>query len=233
MSPAVPYIYVGDDPANPVIDSDDVALVVIDMQEYFCRPDSVFAGMLEARDRQAAEAYQDRVKGTVIPNILRLLDHFRARGKFIGFTEYGSYTPEGTDLPAWARTINMRSAESMGANALPPLTDPSARVISEFDPQPGEIVFPKTTSGPLAGTSMDQALRSVAAEWVIVTGVVTDVCVLGAARELADAGFKTIVAEDGCATAQGQWQHEAALQILQGAFSDVLSTDEILRALTR
>lgn len=226
-------IYVND-LDEPIIDADNVALIVVDMQEYFCRPDSRLAKVIQLMTPDGGRAYQDRLADIVIPNTLALLEWFRNKHKFVGFTEFGAYTADALDLPAWARSVNEMSKELIGDICLLPLVDPSLRVISEFSPRVGEFVFQKSTSGPLAGTSLAQALRSVGVDWVIVTGVCSDICVLGAARELADVGFKTIVAEDAAAAALGgDPQHKAALDILRGSFSDVLTTKQVLAALSR
>lgn len=216
---------------EPEIDASSVALVVVDMQENFVRPDSLVNENARVRNPDGSAVYHRRMDEIVIPNTLRLLEYFRHQGKFIAFTLYGSFRPDGSDLPAWSKALEEIAVDRIGSRVHLPFTDPGTNVISEFSPQPGELVVPKSTSGVLAGTSIDQALRQVGAETVVITGMATDVCVMGTARELADAGFKSIVVEDATATTRGDWEHEAALRLLQNIFADVLSTDQVLTAL--
>ncbi len=69
----------------------------------------------------------------------------------------------------------------------------------------------KTSSGPLNSTKLDQTLRNMGIETLIVTGLTTDVCVTQTARETADRGFQVIIAEDACTTLSEE-MHRGALQ---------------------
>jgi nicotinamidase-related amidase len=140
--------------------------------------------------------YFRRVQEFVIPNVQRLLERARQRGLFIVFTEAGSIRPDGADLPGWMR----RHIAMSGAAVYPPFSDPSCRVDDNVAPRPGELIVQKTTSGPLNSTKLDQTLRVLGIDTVIVTGVVTDVCVAQTAREFGDRDFNAIVVEDACAS---------------------------------
>jgi nicotinamidase-related amidase len=203
------------------------ALVVVDMQEYFCRTDSALARWVGALGGIAADGwYYATLTDTVVPNIGRLLADFRSRGRPVLFTEFGSRTPDGDDLPGWAKRHNELAVALIGERCYPPLTDPSARVIAELAPAPSDRIVQKTTSGPLAGTSIDQELRSLGVRRVVVTGVATDVCVTGMARELADSDFDTTVVRDACAT-PSRASHEAALLSI-ATFSEIAETADLL-----
>ena len=89
-----------------------------------------------------------------------------------------------------------------------------------------------TSSGPLASTRLDQTLRHLEVDSVVVTGLTTDVCVAQAARELADRGFRAVIAEDACTTISEE-MHRSALQAFNIAFGRVQSTNEIIELLAR
>lgn len=80
--------------------------------------------------------------------------------------------------------MNDGAVAALGERCFPPLSDAAARVIG------------KSTSGPLAGTRIDAHLWAVNADPVVVTGVMTDMCVTGMTRELADSGFEVVVVAD-------------------------------------
>ena len=205
----------------------DDALVVVDMQEYFCRPDSALARLVAALGGIAGDGwYYATLADTVVPNIGCFLADFRSRRRPVLFTEFGSRTPSGDDLPGWARRHNAMAVALVGERCYPPLTDPSARIIAELAPVPTDRVVQKATSGPLAGTSIDHELRSLGVRRVVVTGVATDVCVTGMARELADSDFDTIVVRDACAT-PSRASHEAALLSI-ATFSEIADTADVL-----
>jgi nicotinamidase-related amidase len=206
------------------------ALVVVDMQEYFCRPGHALARFIAALGEPgAADWYWHWLDTTVVPNISRLLAESRASDDMVLFTEFGSQAADGSDLPRWARRHNDMAMSALGERIYLPLSDPAARVIGELAPQAGDVVVRKTTSGPLAGTDIAARLRAAGAETVVVTGVVTDVCVTGMARELADADFDVLVVADACGAPMRE-SHEWALRVAIPTFASIVVTGDALAA---
>jgi nicotinamidase-related amidase len=199
-----------------------MALVVVDMQRYFCEPGHALGEFMERATRDGHDWYFDRVRNLVVPNVARLLEQFRSRDATVFFTEFGSRNADGSDLPLWARRHNDWCREHLGRPCYLPLADPASRVIDALAPAPGEPVIQKATSGPLAGTDIAQQLRTRGVETVVVAGVATSVCVLGMARELADSNFDVLVVADACAT-PGKDAHEAALALVSGSFGAVIT----------
>jgi biuret amidohydrolase len=216
---------------NPNASSDKLAthhtaLLVIDVQRYFVHPEYPFGKWVAGITPGGIDAYYQRVRDLVIPNIQRLLEGARQRGLFIVFTEAGSLRPDGADLPGWMR----RHIAMSGAAVYPPFSDPSCRVDDSVAPRPGELILQKTTSGPLNSTKLDQTLRVLGIDTVIVTGVVTDVCVAQTAREFGDRDFNAIVVEDACASTDDA-RHKAALETIAITFGFVESTEQVLARL--
>jgi nicotinamidase-related amidase len=199
---------------------------VIDVQRYFVHPEYPFGLWVAGTTPGGIDAYYQRVRDLVIPNIQRLLESARQRGLFIVFTEVGSLRPDGADLPGWMR----RHIAMSGAAIYPPFSDPSCRVDDSIAPRTGELILQKTTSGPLNSTKLDQTLRVLGIDTVIVTGVVTDVCVAQAAREFGDRDFNAIVVEDACASTDDA-RHKAALETIAITFGFVESTEQVLARL--
>ncbi|OBK46989.1 hypothetical protein A5655_08355 [Mycobacterium sp. 1081908.1] len=202
-------------------------LVVVDMQRYFCEPDSALARFVSRGLADGGSWYFDLLRRVVVPNIGRLLAEFRARGLRVVFTEFGSRTPDGGDLPPWARRMNELAVAAVGERCFLPLADPAARVIDDLQPVAGEEVFTKSTSGPLAGTAIHTHLADLKADPVVVTGVMTDMCVTGMVRELADSGYDVMLATDACATFV-QASHEWSTQFLGATFARPTETDAVV-----
>ena len=210
--------------------SDRTALLVIDMQRYFVRPEYTYGKSAMKDDSKRASAYFQRVLEIVIPNIKRLLEKCRVLGVYIVYTELGSQTPDGRDLPRWLRRKNESARQKVGDVIIPPFTDPSCRVDNRLAPQRSDHVLQKTTSGPLNSTKLDQTLRVVGINTIVVAGVLTDVCVAQTTREFGDRDFDAIVVEDACA-AGIETLHKAALETISNTFGTVVSTDEVLELL--
>ena len=66
---------------------------------------------------------------------------------------------------------------------------------------------------------------------LVVCGLTTAVCVGLTARQMADRGFRVVIASDAC-TEQSQQMHEAALLSFSHVFGQVRSTSEVMRFLT-
>ena len=81
------------------IDPFKSALLVIDVQRYFARPDYPFGQTIDKLVPGATVGYFERVKTTVLPNIKRLQDAFRAQDLPVIFVGVGTNL-EGRDLPA-------------------------------------------------------------------------------------------------------------------------------------
>jgi nicotinamidase-related amidase len=65
------------------------ALVVVDMQEFFCRPGSNFQQFVAVFDPEGTDWYADRVTNLVIPTIATLADQARAAGVPVLYTRFG------------------------------------------------------------------------------------------------------------------------------------------------
>jgi biuret amidohydrolase len=203
------------------------ALLVIDMQRYFVNPNLPYGKWLSQFDAAAARYYFDRVRSAVIPNIQRLLEGFRGSRAQVVYTEFGSVSSDGRDMPGWARRHNQLGREFVGSAVYPPFSDTSCRVDDAVSPQPDELVVQKTTSGPVNSTKLDYTLRSLGIDTVVVAGVVTDVCVAQTTREFGDRDFNAIVIEDACATLDAA-RHEATLATIGLTFGAVLTTEQVL-----
>jgi len=205
---------------------DRTALIVVDVQRYFVHPEYPFGKWVAELAADGADAYFKRVHALVIPNIQRLLERARQLGLFVVFTEVGSLQPDGADLPGWMR----RHIATSGAAVYPPFSDPSCRVDDSISPHPGELILQKTTSGPLNSTKLDQTLRVLKIDTVVVAGLVTDVCVAQTAREFGDRDFDAIVVDDACASMDDA-RHKAALETIAITFGFVASTEDVLARL--
>jgi nicotinamidase-related amidase len=207
------------------------ALVVVDMQEYFCKPGHAFLRFITALGGSEETAnYVDRLDRTVIPNIRKLVDRARARGDLVVVTEFGSPCCGGdAELPPWAHRHNQMAGDLIGEPIYLPVADAAARTIIELAPSTTDLILTRSTSGPLAGTDIVARMRAAGVERVVVTGVATDVCVTGWVRELADSGFSVSVPVDACASPLRRC-HDSALEMAIPAFAMPTETLALLSA---
>ena len=210
-----------------VFDPERTALLVIDVQRYFVHPGYPFGELFERLSPGVTAGYFQRVHEMVLPSIQYLLSGARARRMPVFFTATGTQMGDGCDLPGWLRELDELGIAVLGSRVWPAVEDPSWQVDDAVGPRAGEPVLVKASSGPLASTRLDQTLRHLGVDTVIVTGLTTDVCVTQAARELADRGFSAIVVEDACTTLSEE-MHRGALQAFNIAFGRVKTAREVM-----
>lgn len=203
------------------------ALLIVDVQRYFARPDYPFGQTFEKLLPGATNGYFKRVEAIVLPNIKRLQETFRARRLPVIFCGAGSYTQDGSDLPQWLSDFNQLSLMLLGARSIPMVDDPSWQIDDTVAPLPGEMVINKTSSGPLNSTRIDQILHNMGINSLVVCGLTTAVCVAQTARETADRGFRVVVAEDAC-TEMSEELHRAALETFSMTFGRVRDTNALV-----
>jgi len=113
----------------------------------------------------------------------------------------------------------------------------------DMQPRARDTVVQKDNVSVFAGASaavMDKTLKDAGIDTLIVTGLMTHVCVSGAARDAAAAprGYRVIVSSDATATrdlelATGatinhKTLHAASLATLEDTYGDVMTTDAII-----
>ncbi len=206
---------------DPVLVPGRVALLVIDVQNtYLARPDpATLTGEDLARFHRWTPFHQ-RMHGTVIPAIARLMAAFRAGGSPVVFARIAALLPDGRD-----RSLSQRKP---GWNdLLLPKDEWESQVVPALAPLPGEIMVTKTTDSALTGTNLRLVLQNMGVTHVVAAGIFTDQCVSSTVRSLADESFDVILVEDACA-AGSQELHEQELRILNRIYCEVMSAEELL-----
>jgi len=216
------------DQAPLTFDPLNSALLIVDVQRWFARPDYAFAQTIEKLVPGATDAYFERVASTVLPNVQRLQNRFRSMNRPVIFLGAGCYLPDGSDLPEWMREFDHLAKNLVGDRACPMVNDPSWQIDDSVAPLPHEMVLNKSSSGPLNSTKLDQILHNLGINSLVVCGLTTAVCVTQTARELADRSFRVIIAEDAC-TEMSQQMHEAALFTFAYVFGRVRKTNDVVK----
>ena len=91
-----------------------------------------------------------------------------------------------------------------------------------------EVAPERTAGSALHGTGIDQILRNLGLETLVIAGMATDMCVETTARDAADRGYNVIVVEDAVATFFPE-HHRAALSALARVYTQVWSTEQVLQ----
>lgn len=203
------------------IDPRTTALLLIDLQYLDAHPD--FGLGLDAKRRGVFErefAYYFREVEAIVPRLRSLLELARRCGVQVVHVRIGALTSDGRDIS--------NGHKRLGLKALPGSRE--IDILDELAPIDGEVVLSKGASGVFNATAVDQILRNMKIDTLIVGGVVTNYCVETAVRDAGDRGFDVFLLSDGCA-AMSEEQQRFALSTLDGVYCTVCSTDEVTAAL--
>lgn len=222
----VSFYYENDNDMGTIeIDPKKTALLIVDMQHVFItRPTLENPTPEELAEAERWEPFFSKIDSVVVPNNQRLLQAFRERNMNVCFAKIQCQKKDGSD-----RSLDQK-ATGYNELLLPPGT-PSAEIVPELKPMDDEIVVTKTTDSVLAGTSLRLWLNNMGIDTVVVTGVLTDQCVSGTVRSLADESFKVWLIEDAC-MASTQKIQDNELEILNNIYCHVINTDELIEALS-
>jgi nicotinamidase-related amidase len=174
------------------------ALVVIDMLDDFV------GGKLANPLAQA-----------IVGPLQRLLDHARTAGWVIVFSN-DAHEAGDPELRIW------------GEHAM--AGDPGARVIAELEPHPDvrELVSPKRAYGAFDDTDLDERLRSLGVDEVVLTGQHTHICVRHSAYGALRRGYEITIARDAVCAFEGVDEQEA-LEYLRTVYgARIATTDELI-----
>ena len=100
---------------------------------------------------------------------------------------------------------------------------PGAQVIPELEPRPGpaEIVSPKRAYGAFDGTGLDEQLKALGVDEVVVTGQHTHICVRHSSYGALIRGYRVTVPRDAVCTFEGVNEDEALEYLVMAYGADV------------
>jgi nicotinamidase-related amidase len=213
------------------LDPARTALVNIDMQYLDAHPDHGLGKILLERYPEAGRYFRDRLAQIAIPNQQRLLAAFRKDKLRIVHLTVGPHLPDNSDFVPLRREADERVERETGKKPVCyPVGTFEHGILPEVAPQPGELVLNKVSRSGFTSTGLDQLLRNLGAEYLLVTGVMTNSCVEMTARDAADRGYKTVIVDDACATFT-QDMHDAVLRTFRMLYGKVQTTAEVLAEL--
>lgn len=196
------------------------ALLCIDMQYLDAAPGyGVFAEAdASGVPFKAQQYYFNRLKTTVLPNVSRLQDAFRARDLEVIHTRIQSLTKDGRDRSPGHKRLGLHAAPG----------SKEAEFLEQVAPQENEIVINKTASGVFNSTNIAYILRNLEITGLFVVGVYSNECVSTAIRDACDLGFHVTLISDGCATVTPELQL-ATITTMKDRYARVLSTEEAVK----
>jgi ureidoacrylate peracid hydrolase len=193
------------------------ALVIIDMQNDFCAD----GGLVSKDGRDISEAQKMALR---LPRLIAAARAARVLPVFVRC----EYTSDGN---AYLSDVWLEQAvreRKGGFTSLPVCAKDSweADWYAGIRPEPGEIVVVKNRYDAFQGTNLDLVLRSHGIRTLVMTGVVTTVCVETTARAGFVHDYYIAVVEDGCAAYVPE-DHLQTLRNIRRFFGVTPTIDEL------
>lgn len=193
------------------------ALVVIDMQNTFCEPGS------------PAEVPVSR---EIVPSINILTSALRERGvQIIWVLHANAHFGEKSD---WNLFFNHVVADDVRERTIASLAPDRQRVWQGLRTSKQDIEIVKNRySALISGSSnLEQILRNLDVDTILIAGTKTNVCCEATARDAMMLDFKVVMVSDCCAALSDD-EHRATLETIIQQFGDVLETQDVLELLDR
>lgn len=207
------------------LEAASTVLVLVDLQyASACRTTGLGKKWIEMGQEDVVKWRFDRIEQVVLPNVKKFLSFFRAHKLKILYLTIGSVRPDYSDTPAHLRPVFQANNNHLGTR--------EHEILDEIKPTKEDYVINKTTLSAFNSTGIDSLLRSIGAKHLIFTGVSTNMCVEGTARDASDKGYACVIVEDACSAGQEEL-HRGAIINFQRFYGRAASADEILHELSQ
>ena len=221
----MPRVTVEAEPAALTVDTENTALLIIDMQRDFLEA----GGFGEALGNDVSRLQ------AAVPPCKAILGAARALGLLVIHTREG-HRPDLSDAPP----LKVERGDPKNRIGAPgPMGrilirgEPGHDIVPELYPIAGEPVIDKPGKGAFYQTDLELMLRNRAIDTLFVAGVTTEVCVNTTVREANDRGFRCIVLSDCCASYFPEF-HQAGLAMIKaqgGIFGSVAPSRPLVDAI--
>ncbi len=148
----------------------------------------------------------------IIPNIRRLLDFAHKRGSPVIYL-CDAHSPEDPELKLWGEHA-MAGSEG-------------AQVVPELKPTRKDSVMEKHSYDIFFDTELDEMLRGIGVKRLVLTGVVTEICVQNSAAGAFLRGYEITVPED-CVASPDESFHRASLDYMKRVYGARITTSKEL-----
>ncbi len=194
------------------------ALLIVDMQNDFVRQDAPL---------QVPDAL-----GTIPPH-LALIAAFRERSRPVIYTKFiSSRTPSLGWIWSPECEPHTKCCWKGHFRHYPDLCVEldCTEVIDELRPEADDLIIEKYGYGAFHGTTLNDSLRDMGVDSLVITGTVTQICVEETAREAYHHRFPTTIAADAVSSFDPEL-HAASLRNFAMKFGWVQSSAQVIAAL--
>jgi len=149
----------------------------------------------------------------IVPNIRRLLDHARGVGAPVIYVTDAHLPSVDREFDIWPRHAEEGSE--------------GAQIVEEINPEEGDFHLPKRRYSCFYATGLDMLLRELSVDTLVLTGLVTNICIQHTAADAFFRGYKILVPRD-CVEAPSEEAQKASLSYMVEMYGAEVTTSEAL-----
>ncbi len=202
------------------VDLNRTAVIVVDMQNTFCKKGGGFD--LAGRDIS-------RIPLTYTP-IKSLCDAARAKKVKVIYVVH-RLTADAREVGPLSRFRATARPDNPNRNAGILEGTWGTEIIDELKPGPGEMVIVKRRFSAFAGTELDMMLKTFDIRYLIFTGVATNVCVESSLRDASHLQYLPVLVSD-CVAASPPDRQQSTLANVKDFFGWVTDSAEVIKTLS-
>ena len=221
-------VFVPTKPEPIKLDINRTALIVVDMQNAFCKKGGMLdvLGML---DKAMAKR--------VIETDKKIIEASRHQGIKIIYLRM-AYRPDlsnagGPESPNYWKEmalVTMRERPECKGMFLT-IGSWDWEIIDELKPQTGDIAVDKNRYSGFANTELDAILRTNNIKYLLFIGIATNVCVESTLRDAYFHEYFPVMVSDGCGNIGPDYTQQATIWNVSGVFGWVTTCDDLIKAL--
>jgi len=215
------------EPEAITLDTGKTALIVVDMQNAFCKP----GGMMDHFG-----IYNEEMTNRVISVCQQVVAVSREKAIPIFYLRmsYGLDVDAdlGPESPFYWKEKGLeairRNPELAGRFLTAGTWD--VEIIDELKPEPGDTIIDKSRFSGFVRTRLDAALQAAGIKYLLFAGLYTNVCVESTLRDAFFHEYFPVLISDGCGNMGPDYIQEATTWNVQSVFGWVTTADNLIKS---
>ncbi len=211
-------------PAAITLDTARTALIVVDMQNSFCKKGGMwdFFGKLDGAMSERVIAVDKSV-----------IETFRAKGMPIIYLRMTYAKDESPESPFYWKEGGLAAIRENPALKGKFLTRGSWdwQIVDELKPKAGDILIDKSRFSGFVHTELDARLKELNAKYLFFVGLFTNICVESTVRDAFFHEYFPILLEDACGNSGPAYIQKASVFNISSVFGWVATSDNVTKAL--
>lgn len=210
------------------LDIERTALIVVDMQNAFCKK----GGMFDTLGR-----FDEAKAKRVIETDKKVIEASRRGGIKVIYLR-ATYRPDlanagGPESPNYWKELGvvaMREHPEWKGRFIT-IGTWDWEIVDELKPQPEDIVVNKNRYSGFPNTELNAILQTLDIKYLVFLGIATNVCVESTIRDAFFHEYFPIMVSDGCGTYSPDFIQEATIFNVSEMFGWVTTSDDLVKAL--